>query len=110
MRFRIREGFRLFQNRDDAEAFRTAGERSGVKPRASGGDIVELTLDQVRPIDHAGSLGMLEPVDDAARALYGDTKPLVARAISDPASTIPPTDDPPRREVILPSRCPTCGR
>jgi hypothetical protein len=78
MKFRVRPGFLFFRSVDAAIEFESHGSRSGVVPRR-GGSVVELTPEQVGQFICAGTLGMYDPVDEAAVAAYGSTQPIVAR-------------------------------
>lgn len=77
MRFRVRDGFRLFSSPGDAAAFECSGARSGVRPIEAGA-VVTLNMEQVVTLRGHGKLGGLDPVDEAARLAFGDTKPLVS--------------------------------
>jgi hypothetical protein len=78
MRFRIREGFKLFRTPDEALEFE-AGNRA-IVPRAQGGEIVALTSAELGSLQRQGSLGKLEPLDQEAIEFYGTTEPMTARA------------------------------
>lgn len=109
MKFRIRPGFNLYRNRDEAETHKALGARSGVTPRARAGDEIDLSAAEVADLDRAGALGRLDPLDSEAVARYGGTVPQVAQAVADPASTLPPPE-PEKPPIILYQRCPHCGR
>jgi hypothetical protein len=84
MKFKIREGFKLFNSTDDAISFETMGPRSGVRPRAQGGDTVRLTVLEVQQCAASGILGKLIPLDAEAIEHYGNTRPIVSRLITHP--------------------------
>jgi hypothetical protein len=85
MKFKIREGFKLFNSVDDAISFETMGTRSGVQPKAQGGDTVNLTALEVQQFAASGILGKLIPLDAEAIEHFGNTRPIVSRLITHPA-------------------------
>ena len=89
MKFRVSEGFTLFKSQDEAIEFQCRGSASGIRPRAVGGDIVDLRSSEVSGLYRAGRLGRLEPVDELAIQAYGDTKPEVSRVVSNPTDYVP---------------------
>jgi hypothetical protein len=83
MEFRIREGFALFRTMDESIDYR-CGNKS-IRPRASAGQTIKLSDQELLEIVHAGQLGALEPIDEAARNFYAGTKALRSTAVP-PAS------------------------
>jgi hypothetical protein len=78
MKFRVRPGFVMCKSQDEAFAFRGGGiAASHVKPRAIAGGIVELSGEEASALLLSGRIGMLEPLDDIARYIYGKTAPIV---------------------------------
>ena len=104
MKFRVSEGFTLFKSQDEAIEFQCRGSASGIRPRAVGGDIVDLRSSEVSGLYRAGKLGRLEPVDEAAIAAFGDTKPEVSRVVSSPELFVPPAPTPEPADFRYPER------
>ena len=81
MKFRVRPGFIMFKTQGEAGAYCSGGiSAAHVRPRARAGDVVELTGAEASNLFLSKALGMLEPIDDAARAMYGKTTPLTPGA------------------------------
>ena len=76
MKWRIREGFKLFRSPEEAIEFE-CGNRA-VRPRAQAGDEIILDAVELAQLCQQGALGRLEPVDDEALKYFGDTKPHMA--------------------------------
>jgi len=96
MRFRIRPGFKLFRSVDESVDYEVRGPASGIVPRCVGGDVVNLTLEEVRTLSRQESLGKLEPVDAEAIAYFGNTKPVISRTITNPELYARPAPEPER--------------
>lgn len=104
MKFKVREGYKLFKSHDDAAEFETRGSASGIRPRAVGGDVVDLRPSEVSALYRAGRLGRLEPVDQEAIQAFGDTAPQVSRVVSNPELFIPPAPTPEPADFRFPER------
>jgi hypothetical protein len=81
MRWQIRPGFKLFATVHESMDY-WAGNKS-VKPLAEEGKPFQLTGDRLRDIWARGELGALIPLDDEAKKYFGDTKPRIAKAVSE---------------------------
>jgi hypothetical protein len=90
MKFRIREGFRLFRPGDDPILYDTMGAKSGIVPRAVGGDEINLSQSEVQKFREADALGKLEPLDQEAIVAFGTTTPIIARIVTHPQEYAPP--------------------
>jgi hypothetical protein len=86
MKWRIREGFTLFNSPEEAIEYR-CGSRA-VRPLAVGGDVIAFTPTKLQSIKQGGLLGKLEPFDDEAIKYFGDTRPIVSRLITHPEEFI----------------------
>jgi hypothetical protein len=84
MKWKIREGFNLFNSPGDAIDYRL-GNRA-IKPLAKGGDIVTLRPNMLEEIRQLDLLGKLEPMDDEAVRYFGNTKPIISRLVTDPVA------------------------
>ena len=78
----------MFDSADASIEFETRGPKSGVKPRAQGGDVIHMTADELRVHGSVGDLGKFEPVDAEAIQAYGNTRPIISRLISHPATFV----------------------
>ena len=96
MKFRIRPGFRLFKSHDEAIEFECRGAASGIKPRAVGGDVINLTAAEVSQLGAAGQLGKYEPVDAAALEAFGITVPIESKLVTNPELYARPAPEPVR--------------
>jgi hypothetical protein len=96
VKFKIREGFKLFKSMDEAIDYECGGERSGVRPIAVGGQVVNFVRADLDALGRVGQLGKLEPVDDEARAYYGNTPPMIARTLTHPEEFARRAEEAPR--------------
>jgi hypothetical protein len=79
MKLRLREGFVLYPNMDGALAHNMGGAHAlHAKPRARGGDVVELSTEEIDCLFLRDQLGAFDPIDLEGLELLRGTRRLDA--------------------------------